>query len=74
MTIRRPTLQRWTEEAEAEQMCALAMFEREPENVAACPVIVTPHAVSQRYASTLLSRMRGWFGGGNLQFAGDERR
>ena len=59
MTTRRPTLLRWTEEAEAEQMCALAMLEREPQNVAACPVAVAPHVVSTAPRSALLAPAAG---------------
>ena len=75
MITRRPVLRRWTEQAEAEQMCALAMFEREPQNLAAaCPVAVAPRFVSMRRAPALLSRLRGWFGGTNLQIVRDEHR
>lgn len=74
MTRRRPTLRRWTEEAEAEHMCTLAILEREPQNFAACPVAAAPRFVSLRHAPAVLARLRGWFGGGNLQTARDERR
>ncbi len=74
MTPRRPTLRRWTEEAEAEQICALAMLEREPQNVAACPVAVAPHVLSTRHAAALPARLRGWFRSVNLQIARDEHR
>jgi hypothetical protein len=74
MTMRRSTLLRWTEEAEAEQMRAMAMSEREPQNIAACPVAAAQHFFSKGHAPALLGRLRGWFGAGNLPMVRDKRR
>ncbi|HEY3908717.1 MAG TPA: hypothetical protein VGM07_02385 [Stellaceae bacterium] len=60
MTARRSTPVRWAEEAEAARMRATAMFEREPQNIAACPVTIVLHPVSlRRRFAVMLSRLAG---------------
>lgn len=60
MTARRSMLVRWTEQTEAAQICAMAMLEHEPQNIAACPVIVVRHPVSlRRRVALLLHRLTG---------------
>jgi hypothetical protein len=72
MTTRRPTLLRWTEEAEAEQVRALAAFEREPQTPAARPVAFAPEPFSTRHRPALLPWLLSWFGGASLQIERDD--
>lgn len=62
MTARRPTPVRWAEEAEAAQMRAMAMLQREPQNIAECPVTVVLHPVSLRHRFALAAEPVGWRG------------
>ncbi len=63
MTAKKPTLLRWTEEAEAEHVCALATLEREPQNAAASPVAFAPQPFSTSRRPALLPRLLSWLGG-----------
>jgi hypothetical protein len=63
MTAKKPTLLRWTEEAEAEHVCALATLEREPQNAAARPVAFASPPFSTRRRPALLPRLLSWLGG-----------
>jgi hypothetical protein len=64
MSTRKPTLLRWTEQAEAKHVCALATLEREPQSAAARPVaFAPPRPVGIRRRPPLLPRLRGWLGG-----------
>ncbi len=63
MTTRMPTLLRWSEEAEAAQVRALAAFEREPESAAVRPVAFDPHPQSRHNRQAVLPRLLSWFGG-----------
>lgn len=63
MRLRGSTLVRWTEQAEAEQMCAMAMVERAPQEVAACPLTGTPRAAAVHHSPGPLSRLRCWLAG-----------
>lgn len=69
MTTRIPTLLRWTEEAEAAQVRALAAFEREPESAAARPVPSVPQPLPTRHRLTWLL---SWFGGPDPQIGRDD--
>ena len=74
MTARSSALLRWTEEAEAAQMCATAMFEREPHNVAACPLAVGQHRFPTRQGRALVPWLLSWLPVERLQIARDDRR
>ncbi|MGH7044758.1 MAG: hypothetical protein ACREE2_00025 [Stellaceae bacterium] len=63
MSTRHSTLLRWTEEADAEEICAIAMFEHEPQDATACPVARTgqlrPGRLGQVSRWLRLSRLVG---------------
>ena len=58
----RSTPVRWAEEAEAAQMRAMAMLQREPQNIAACPVTVALHPMSLRHRFAPAAKPVGWQG------------
>jgi hypothetical protein len=62
---------RWTEDAEAEQMRVLAMFEREPQEVAACRPAVAARRVGLKSGPMLLCRLLSRFGGRGVQITRD---
>lgn len=62
MIVRRPIPLRWTEEAEAEQVCALAALEREPHSGAARVVGVAIRSSLPGRRPALLSRLLSLFG------------
>ncbi len=68
VTTRIPTLLRWTEEAEAAQVRALAAFECEPESAAVRPVAFAPQPLSHAHpsggAASAVELVR-WFGSAN---------
>lgn len=66
MVTHRPATLRWAEQAEAEQVCALAVLEPEPESGAVRPVGAAPLAGSTLWPNLLL-RWLGLFGGGAVQ-------
>jgi hypothetical protein len=66
MTARRPRLLRWTEEAEGEQVCALAGLEREPPSASPDPVTFVPPP-PLRHRSAVLPWLLSWFGGSGAQ-------
>jgi hypothetical protein len=72
MATRRPTLLRWTEEAEAAQVSALAAFEREVQSAAARPVAVVPRPLSTRHRASVLPWLLSWFGTPDPQIARDD--
>jgi hypothetical protein len=74
MIRRRSRLLRWTEDAEAEQMRALAIFQRDPQEVAACRLAVAAPAASLRSAPTVLARLLSVLGGRGVQIARDDGR
>jgi len=69
---RRPILLRWTEEAEAERVCALAILEGEPQDAAARPAAIAAKPCSTRRRPTLLPSLLNWFGGAGAQIARDD--
>jgi hypothetical protein len=73
MTVRRSIPLRWAEDAEAEQMCAMARFEREPQEIAACRAAVARPAPAWS-GPALLARLLSRFGGRAGQIARDDRR
>jgi hypothetical protein len=72
VTTRIPTLMRWTEEAEAAQMCAFAAFECEPESAAVRAVAFDRHPLSPRNRQAVLPRLLSWFGGSEAQIKRDD--
>jgi hypothetical protein len=64
MTTRSPTLLRWSEEAEAEQVRTLAMLEGEPQPATALRVAIAARACSPRHRLAMLLR---WLGGSDPQ-------
>lgn len=72
MTARIPTLLRWSEEAEAAQVCALAAFERESESAAAPPIVFAAHSCPQRNRHAVLPRLLSWLGGWDPQIKRDD--
>jgi hypothetical protein len=72
VTARIPTLLRWSEEAEAAQVCALAAFECESESAAVRPVAFDPHPWSQRNRHAVLPRLLSWLGGWDPQIKRDD--
>jgi hypothetical protein len=72
VTGRIPTLLRWTEEAEAAQVRALAAFECEPESAAVRAISVDPHPWSQRNHHAVLPRLLNWLGGSDPQIKRDD--
>jgi hypothetical protein len=78
MTPRRPIPLRWAEEAEAEQVCALAVLEPEVESGAARPVCCAPQSYAPQSCSPLWpSLLRRWLSllaGARAQIDRDEER
>ena len=72
VTTRIPILMRWTEEAEAAQVCALAAFEREPESAAVRAAAADRHALPPHNRQAVLPRLLSWFGGSDAQIKRDE--
>ncbi len=72
MTMRRPILLRWSEEAEAEHVRALAGLEREPQSAAARPVAVALHPFSTRHRPAVLPWLFGWFAAADPQIERDD--
>ncbi len=62
MSARKSIPVRWVEEAEAARVCAMAMLQREPQNIAACPVTIVLHPVSLRHRFALAAEPVGWQG------------
>ncbi|HXC91240.1 MAG TPA: hypothetical protein VNV18_13845 [Stellaceae bacterium] len=61
MTACPPTLLRWTEEAEAEEVCALALLQREPQSGAVRALEAAAATRSSGGAPALWPRLLGWF-------------
>jgi len=72
MTAKKPTLLRWTEEAEAEHVCALATLEREPQSAAARPAAFASQPFSTRRRPALLPRLLSWFRNAGRQIERDD--
>lgn len=73
MVTRRPIPLRWAEDAEAEQVCALAILEPEAESGAARPVGVAPQPGAPLWRGVLL-RWLGFGGVAGPQISRDEER
>jgi hypothetical protein len=63
MTARTPILLRWTEEAEAEQVRALAAFQREPESAAVRPIALAASPFGMWHHPALPPWLLSWFNG-----------
>jgi hypothetical protein len=74
MNSRRPTILRWVEEAEAEQVRLWSSFEREPQPAAARPVASATPPFSRRRRPALLPWLRRWLGGAHPQIERDDGR
>ena len=71
MIAKTPVSLRWTENAEAERVCAQALLECEPEIVAVCSLV--EDATQFRNLRPMLSRrLAEWFG--SIEFADRRRR
>ncbi len=71
MPARNPRLLRWTEQAEAEHVRALAILEPEPQSAAARPKVIAEQRLSAPFRSVLLPRLLTWFGGPGRQIGRD---
>jgi hypothetical protein len=69
MTTRRPTLLRWSEEAE--QVRALKGLEHAPHSAAARPVAFALHPFSTRHRSAVLPWLLSWFAAADPQIERD---
>ncbi|MGA8550970.1 MAG: hypothetical protein WB678_12110 [Stellaceae bacterium] len=74
MTARNPRLLRWTEQAEAEHVRALAILEPEPQSAAAQPKVIPEQRFSALCRPALLPRLLSWFGAPGPQIGRDGDR
>ncbi|HTV45440.1 MAG TPA: hypothetical protein VMF05_08995 [Stellaceae bacterium] len=74
MSVHHSTLLRWTEQAEAEQICAIAMVEHEPQDVAACLVAPAAQPLPARPRQRLGWRRLGRLFGEGMQIIRDGGR
>jgi hypothetical protein len=74
MTQSMPMPLRWTEEAEAEEICALAVLEREPRSAAVRPVERSAAISFFAMSRALLPRLLGRLTASSSQIKRDEGR
>lgn len=71
MSTRKPALLRWTEEAEAEQVCALAGLMREPQSASPDPLEFAALPRSTHHRLAVLPRLLSLFGCSSQQIKRD---
>jgi len=61
MIAKTPVPLRWSEKAEAAQVCTLALLEREPQSATARPIDVAPPIARSGLWPALPTRLAEWF-------------